>query len=98
MYINNRNYVTRCKCNVADIETTLRKAYVYQTGIMEAHCVLSTADSLSDCVNRPSCVRPAALWWNGKAHKTVHELHTVLHYSVHKPYILLRLTFPNGLS
>lgn len=34
---------------------------------MEAHCVLSTADSLSHCVNRPSCVRPDALQWSIKA-------------------------------
>lgn len=47
--------------------TTLSKAYVYQTGIMEAHCVLSTADSLSHCVNRPSCVGPDALQWSIKA-------------------------------
>lgn len=46
------------------------KAYVYQTGITEAHCVLSTADSLPYCVNRPNCVRPDTLQLNSKAHVT----------------------------
>lgn len=45
----------------ADSGTMLHKAYVYQTGIMQVHCVLSTADSLAYCVNRPSCIRPAVL-------------------------------------
>lgn len=47
---------------------------------MQTHCVLSTADSLSYCVNRPSCVRPAALQWDSKAHITpfTHELHIEL--------------------
>lgn len=55
--------------------TTLSRAYVYQTGIMEAHCVLSTADSLSYCVNRPSCVRPAALQRSNKARGVAHTPH-----------------------
>lgn len=55
---------------LADRESVHHKAYVYQTGIMEPHCVLSTADSLSYCVNRPSCVRPDTLQLNSKAHVT----------------------------
>lgn len=64
--------LTRCSMLFADSETMLHKAYVYQTEIMQAHCVLSTADSLAYCVNRPSCIRPAALQWNSKAHITLH--------------------------
>lgn len=67
--------------------TALHKAYVYQTGITEAHCVLCTSDSLSYCVNRPSCVRPAAVQY-GPQHST-HELHTALRYSTHKPRTIL---------
>lgn len=81
-FINDGHYLTRCKfiSLCADSETTLHKAYVYQTGIMQAHCVLSTADSLSYCVNRPSCVRPAALQCNSKAHiapRTCYTQHRV---------------------
>lgn len=61
VYTNDRHCLTRCNVLFADSKTMLHKAYVYQTGIMQAHCVLSTADSLSYCVNRPSCIRPAAL-------------------------------------
>ena len=71
-YTYKRPYLTMFKYTMpfADSWAALHRVCVYQTGIIEAHCVLSTADSLSHCVNRPSCVRPAALHLNSKPHIT----------------------------